>query len=416
MIFTTDALMILAVALASAAPCAALGCFLLLRRMSLLADGVAHGVLPGIVLAVMLTGRVAGLPILVGATLFGLLTALLAETLTQRARVAPDAGLGVVFTSLFALGVILLSASLGNVHIDIHCIAFSILELTPLLTTRVLGIPIPDALGTLVVLDVAAAAVLVLFWKELKAAAFDGDFARAIGVPTGRLHYVVVGLTAACTVAAFESFGSILILGMFVFPPATARLLTDRLVSMIGVSVTASAIACVLGVVVGIAFRLDLSASIVLAAALLFTLALLFAPGHGAVARLVRRARLTIRMAEEELLASLFRAEERDAAADVPTDHAFAPWILATARWNLARRRWVEAGRLTDPGRRAAQSVVRAHRLWESYLEKNFGLPLDHLHASATEIEHYLGPDMQDRLAAELGSHLDPHGRSIPPK
>lgn len=422
-----DALMTIAVASASAVPCALLGCFLLLKRMSLLADGVGHGVLPGIALAVLFVDRfadslgiatsISGPHVIIGATIFGVLTAVLSEWLTARAGVSSDASLGVVFTSLFALGVILLSTLLRNVHLDMHCISFSELELTPLRTTSWGGVPVPDALGPLLGMLALVAAVIVVFWKELVLATFDPGLARSLGRSVTGLHYVLVALTAAATVAAFKSFGSILVLGMFVVPPATARLLTDRLATMLALAAGLAMSACLIGYIIASPDVVGGNASgmIVLTAGAQFGVAFFVAPRHGVLAHLVRRMRLTERMAEEEILATLYRAEEDRGHALSPSDHAFAPSILAWARWNLSRNNQLSEGKLTDLGRKTAQSIVRAHRLWEAYLEKNFGLPLDHLHASATEIEHFLGPELQARLAAELaGPHLDPHGRTIP--
>jgi manganese/zinc/iron transport system permease protein len=424
-----DALMTVAVAAASAIPCSLLGCFLLLKRMSLLADGVGHGVLPGIALAVLIVDRfadsfgisssVSGPHVIIGATIFGVLTAVLSEWLTSRAGVSSDASLGVVFTSLFAVGVILLSTLLHNVHLDMHCISFSELELTPLRTTLWFDIPIPDALGPLLGMLVLVVAVIALFWKELMLATFDPGLAHALGRPVTALHYVLVALTAAATVAAFKSFGSILVLGMFVAPPATARLLTDHLSTMLVMAAALAMSACVVGYIIASPDVLggNASAMIVLIAGAQFGVAFFVAPRHGVLAHLLRRMRLTQRIAEEEILAAIFRAEEKRGQPARPHDHAFAPGILALARWNLARKNHLIDSKLTDQGRKAAQSIVRAHRLWEAYLDKNFELPLDHLHASASEIEHFLGPELQARLAADLaGPQQDPHGRTIPPQ
>jgi manganese/zinc/iron transport system permease protein len=419
-----DALMTIAVASASAVPCALLGCFLLLKRMSLLADGVGHGVLPGIVLAVLFadmlgkTESVSGPHVIVGATIFGVLTAVLSEWLTARAGVTSDASLGVVFTALFALGVVLLSTLLRNVHLDMHCISFSELELTPLSTTNLGGIPVPDALGPLLAVLGLVVIVLVAFWKEFKLATFDPGLARSLGRPVTVLHYTLVALTAAATVAAFRSFGSILVLGMFVVPPATARLLTDRLATTLFLAAGLAATACVVGYIIATPEVLGGNASgmIILVAGAQFGLAFFLAPRHGVLAHLARRLRLTLRMAEEEILATLFRTEENPHRT-LPDDHAFSFTMVTLARWDLARKNLISDAKLTDEGRKSAQSIVRAHRLWEAYLEKNFELPLDHLHASATEIEHFLGPELQARLAAELaGPRQDPHGRTIPEK
>lgn len=412
-----DAAMTIVVATTAALPCALLGCFLMLKKMSLLADAVGHGVLPGIALAALFSGQISGPAMFLGAAIFGVFTAVAAQWLTDRAGVSSDAGLGVVFTTLFALGVVIISVWLGKVHIDLHCISFAKLEMAPLFTTNWFGILVPETLGSLLLVLAVVVIFLGAFWKELELSTFDPGLARSLGLSVVGLHYGLVALTAGATVAAFESFGSILVLGMFVLPPATARMVTESLHGMLFASAAFTVSACVIGCVLASLGTFGGSASglVVVAAGAQLFLVLLFAPRHGAVSAGVRRLQLVRRVAEEEILATLYRAEEKPGRPLSPHDHAFPSAVLRFARWNLGRKKLVVDERLTDQGRKIAQSVVRAHRLWEAYLEKNFGLPLDHLHAAATEMEHFLGPEVQSRLAEELAAPgRDPHGQQIP--
>ncbi len=141
-------------------------------------------------------------------------------------------------------------------------------------------------------------------------------------------------------------------------------------------------------------------------------LAVLFAPRHGLVARWLRNARLALRIAGEDVLAALYRAAEAGSPTVGPRPRLAAWWL---ARQGLVQR-GVGGLELTDQGRQRARSLVRSHRLWEAYLGENFDLPPDHLHDPATQMEHFIGPDLQGQLAAELHNPArDPHGRPIPP-
>jgi hypothetical protein len=153
-----------------------------------------------------------------------------------------------------------------------------------------------------------------------------------------------------------------------------------------------------------------------------FLLIVLFAPRHGVLARLIRNFKLAVRIVGEDILASIYRREEAGAEdyAFNPAAQGLSPFKAQLASWLLVRRGFlyrVPDGQLllTTAGRRYARSIVRSHRLWEAFLGKNFELPLDHLHEAATRMEHFIGPELQSELAAELKEpRRDPHGRAIP--
>jgi len=404
--------------------CSLLGCFLILKRMSLLGDAISHGVLPGIAVGVLLTGQIGGPAIVIGAMVFGVLTALLTEVLSSACKVTEDASLGVVFTSLFAAGVVVISVFLSRYDLDPSCVLLGDFTKAVLVTVDWFGFEIPRALPNLLLTLALVVAFIGLLWKELKLATFDAELSSAMGFPAWLIHYLFVALVAACSVATFETMGSILALAMLVVPPATAHLLTDRLVTMLLWAAGLAFSAALFGYLLASqwVFGCNVAGMISVVAGGQFLLALLAAPRHGLVARLVRHWRLALRIAGEEILGSLYRAEEKGQppAAVELKEHGLSPWLVWLAFARLRRRGWIEAlssgfWRLTAAGRREAEAVVRSHRLWEAFLGQNFELPIDHLHAPATRIEHFIGPELQTELAAQLEEpHTDPHGKQIP--
>jgi ABC-type Mn2+/Zn2+ transport system permease subunit len=407
--------------------CALLGCYLVLRRLSLLGDAISHAVLPGIVLAYLLTGTLGAVPIMIGAALFGVLTTLLTATLRDQGSVPEDAGMGVVFTSLFALGVILLTTFAHDVHLDVDCVLYGLLEFIPLDTVSFAGWEVPRALGGMALTLLLVLIFVFALWKELKLVSFDDALATAMGFSATGLHYLLMSMVAIVTVTSFEAVGSILVIAMLIVPAATAQLLTDRLRSMLIAAVLVGWIAAIGGAWAATWLNTSVAGMMAVVAGLQFALAVFFAPRYGLVSRALHTLSLTLRIYGEDVLATLYRQEEERASDAEPV--AVPVWEISAAgrgpgAWLVAPRLWwrgdvrpVPHGRLalTDRGRQKAQSLVRAHRLWEAYIGSHFELPLDHLHAPAERWEHYVGPALQAQMADELAQPgSDPHGRSIP--
>src|SRR5262245_47350669 len=191
--------------------CALVGCYLVLRRMSLMGDAIAHAVLPGIVLAFVFSGSMHVLPLFIGAALVGLLTTFLTQTLHQFGRVPTDAAMGAVFTSLFALGVVLLKRYISGVHFDVACVYEGSLTSAALDTVKVGGWEVPRLLTTVLPIVLLNLAVILLFWKELKISSFDAGLATTMGYSATALHYLLMALVAMTSVASFQAVGSILV-------------------------------------------------------------------------------------------------------------------------------------------------------------------------------------------------------------
>ena len=248
----------MACAVLAAMACALPGNFLILRRQAMVGDAIAHVVLPGIVVAFLLTGRVSTWPMLLGAAGAAVLAVVLIEAVRRAGRVEPGAAMGIVFTAMFAGGVLLLEASdTSGVHLDVeHALMGNLESLIWLDATgwgalldpvALAGLPeeLPRLAGVLVV----NALLLRLAWRPLVLATFDEGHARALGLPVRGLALGLVLASALGAVAAFGAVGAILVIAMFVCPPAAARLMTDRLGPQVAWSMAFAALSAVGGVI-----------------------------------------------------------------------------------------------------------------------------------------------------------------------
>lgn len=218
--------------------CGLLGCFLILRKMSMVGDAISHAVLPGIVIAFLLSGSRETLPMLLGAGATGLLATFLIEYFHRRANLQTDAAIGVTFTFLFAIGIILISAFAGKVDLDQDCVLYGEIAYVPIdlwVTSggAVLG-PRPVYILSAVLLMVAL--FITLGYKELKLTSFDPAFASALGISTALWHYLLMAAVSLTTVSSFESVGAILVIAFLIGPPATAYLMTHELKSMLAIT------------------------------------------------------------------------------------------------------------------------------------------------------------------------------------
>ncbi|KOY14029.1 metal ABC transporter permease [Paenibacillus xylanivorans] len=269
--------------------CAILGCFLILRRMALVGDAISHAVLPGIAIAFLWSGSRDSLWMLLGATVFGLLTVFFIQSL-QAGGLSSDASIGIVFTALFAVGVILISLNAGHIDLDLDCVLFGEIAYVQWDTLTLGGTDVgPRAVWMLGITLLVILVVIGLFYKQFKLCAFDPALAAACGIPVVLFHYLLMGLVSMTSVASFESVGSILVVGMLIVPAATAYLLTDRLGKMILYSVLVGAASSVGGYIMAYALDASIAGCMVAVAGILFVLALLLSPKHGIVFRYARR-------------------------------------------------------------------------------------------------------------------------------
>lgn len=408
--------------------CGWIGCYLILQGMALIGDAISHTVLLGIVVAFLMTGQVSGIAIFVAAAITGLGTTLCIDGLHRSSRLKEDAAIGIVFTSLFALGVVLLNTFASRAHIDTQHVLYGNLEfVTSGESVSILGWAVPVAIRDMAGLALLLLVLIVAFYKELLVTAFDSQLAASMGLRPAVVRHGMLAILSLTVVGAFNSVGAILVVGMLIAPAATAYLLCSRLQSMLVLSAIAGTLAAVVGFHIAYWLSVSAAGAIVCTACGLFALSMLFSPQQGVVASAVRQLRRRLRVNQENMVRQLLKssAEGRQTAVDVAQLSAALRVSRPVLEWclqSLTRRGWIDLERngarrvsLTARGLAQAERLDRAHRLWETFLVDTVGLPSDHVHLDAEVVEHALSEQLVERLDDELGHpDIDPHGSPIP--
>lgn len=355
-------LIILGTALLVSTACALLGAFLVLRRLSLLADAVSHSVLPGIVLAFWLSGgERATLPALIGAAALGLVTVTLVELITRSGRVKGDAAIGLVFPALFSLGVLGVSVYFRNVHLDLDAVLYGEIAYAPFNDLVIAGVSLgPSSLWVMGVVTLLNLAFVTLLYKELKLSTFDAGLATALGFAPGVLHYALMSLVSITTVGAFDAVGAILVVAFMIVPAATAALLTRRLPTLLGLSVLAGWTASVLGYVLAILFDASIAGAIATVLGVQFLLAALLSPHEGVITGLARRARQRVAFNARLLLTHLAHHDGRAVPdTELRTEFGWNARELSRVTAHAEAARWVRGERggwtLTPDGERVGR-------------------------------------------------------------
>lgn len=247
-------------AVVTAVTCALPGTYVVLRRSSMLVDAISHAVLPGIVLGYLLTRDLDSPVLIVGAALAGMLVVLGSEWLGRTGLLTGDAPQGLVFPALFSIGVILVTLNAANVHLDTHAVLVGDLNLAAWDQLEVAGRALgPRYLYLMLGMLVLNAVVLALLHRTLTLTTFDPVFARTIGIRSGLVNGVLMLLVALTVTAAYNAAGAILVIALVVIPPATARLLTDRLPVMLALAAGIAAAGALVGF--WLAYALDAATS-----------------------------------------------------------------------------------------------------------------------------------------------------------
>jgi manganese/zinc/iron transport system permease protein len=273
-----------------ATTCALLGCFLVLRKMAMVGDAISHAVLPGIVLAFLFSGSRDSLTMLIGAGVIGILTTFLIEFFHKKARLQADASIGVTFTWLFAVGVVLISLFAGKVDLDQDCVLYGEIAYVPLDVIiggdgTVWGPKAPMVMGLVLVIIVV---FIIISYKELFLTTFDPAYASAIGISTTLWHYLLMSAVSMTTVASFESVGAILVVALLIAPAATAYLLTDNFKHMLIIAAAVGIIASVAGYYIAVLADGSIAGAIAMMCGVAFGLALVFSPRHGILSKKLR--------------------------------------------------------------------------------------------------------------------------------
>ncbi len=404
--------------------CGSIGSFITLRRMALFADMLGHAVLPGVAAGFILAGSKSTPALLLGSLAAGLLAAALTRAITSHSRIKDDASLGITLSLFYAIGIWLLSW---------------ITRASPELSSEASGLNHylfgnPAVIHTVDLVFLASAAVVILavlalFFKELTASIFDPSFTSSIGLPQRLFDGLLLVLLTLVIVVSLKILGVILVAALLVIPPATAYLLTDKLQRMVLLSAVLGALAGFGGVYLDFVLAIGVGPAIVCLSFLGLMAAFLGSPRHGVLGRYLLHKRLALKTLRENLLTSAWRIGEQggELAAIPIQDLASERGETPSFTRQLARRMkgsgWGRLEQendnlvLTESGRERARALMRGHRLWEIFLQREASLAPDHVHAGAEEIEHFLDAETLRELEDLLDNpETDPHGKLIPPK
>lgn len=267
-----------------ALPCSQLGSFLVMRRMSLVGDAISHSVLPGIVIAFMFVGDLASPWLLIGAAFAGLLVTVLIEQIHRRTRIKQDSAIGIAFTSLFALGVVLLNVYLKKIHLDQQCVLEG--QIGDILNydgPEIMGYIVPEPIITMSVVCLLTIALVAVFYRVLLLSSFDAGLAASFGYKPAVVHYCLMGFLSVVVVAAFQAVGAILVIALLILPGATAYLCTHNMRTLLVLAGIHALISSVMGIYMNVWINGSQSAATVVAGLGLFILAWLFGPADGVI-------------------------------------------------------------------------------------------------------------------------------------
>jgi iron/zinc/copper transport system permease protein len=245
--------------------CGVIGCFIILRGMSLMGDAISHAVLPGVAISYML-----GVNFFFGAVISGVITAIAIGFVSQNSRIKHDTSIGIMFTAAFASGIIIITMLKSST--DLYHILFG----------NVLAVRLSDMWITLGISLFVLAAVY-LFYKELLVTSFDETMGAAYGLPVRFIHYFLMTLLTMVTVASLQTVGIVLVVAMLITPAAAAYLLTERLWMMIFLASGIGVISSIVGLYFSFTYNLASGATIVISSTAIFILVFLFSPKHGLI-------------------------------------------------------------------------------------------------------------------------------------
>ncbi|HEX7860049.1 MAG TPA: metal ABC transporter permease [Verrucomicrobiae bacterium] len=399
--------------------CGLLGGFLVVRKMALVGDSLSHAVLPGVALGFMWNMTKDPVAIFIGATIAGLLGAVVVNLIKETTLLKEDTALGLVLAAFFAAGMVLITIiqrleTANKSGVDKY------------LFGQAAAISLEDVklMSAVTALSVAA---ITIFYKGFLVTSFDAGFARATGFPVRVFHYALMLLLAFSVVISLQAVGVVLVSAMLITPAAAAYMLTDRMHRLL-------VLASVFGIFAGAcgAFfsflrpNLPTGPFMVLGASAVFVGAFLFGPKHGVVVRWWMHRSRAHRTKRENTLKSIFHVlEARNFHGEGVTLAELAERRRETieeARQQAANLRAhgqatlnEDTMYLTPDGMQRAMAIVRNHRLWELYLTNAAQIAVDHVHEDAEKIEHVLGEDVVRELERRLDfAQKDPHGRVIP--
>ncbi|MEL6866001.1 MAG: iron chelate uptake ABC transporter family permease subunit [Bacteroidota bacterium] len=393
--------------------CGILGCFIVLRNMALIGDALSHSILLGFVIAFVLAGH-DKIGFFVGSVLSGVFAAIGITWIQRNVKTKNDAAIGIVFTTMFSLGVIGISwiSREQGVHLDLKDFLFGT-------TLGIDNIDIYLTAGTTVYVLIS----IVVFFRYLFVTTFQPVIAETMGISVSTIHYFIMLLLSFTVVASVQTVGLIQVVAMLITPASTALLLSDQLNRVLIISAVVGLLSAILGMILAIAIDAPPGPVMAVTAFLIYMLTALFAPKNGLVFRRIRKNRLQRKIQLEDILKQALRLEEKQSLS---LERLQKRLVLGKNtlqnRLNLLEQQGriaqtKNALSLTEVGRKEAYRLVRAHRLWETFLVDKMGLTEEQIHEDAEKYEHLLTEEILDEVDRSLGfPTTDPHGSPIPGK
>ncbi len=251
-----------------------IGSFLVLRKSTMMGDAISHAVLPGIVISYLFSKSISSFSVILGATVTGMLAMFLISFFNKKAHLQLDASIGVIFTFLFAVGVILISAFTKKADLDQDCVLYGEIIHIPLKLWITKGGTVlgPKAVYTLLFVLIINVSLITFCYRELHITSFDESYASTLGIKTSFWHYIIMSSTSLTTVAAFESVGAILVVAFLSVPTAAAYLLSNRLPFMLVLSCIFGVLISIAGYFVALYLNVPVSGSMSSVAAIIFIL------------------------------------------------------------------------------------------------------------------------------------------------
>ena len=387
-----------------------IGSYIMLRRMSLLGDALAHAVLPGVVIGFMIAGK-GQVAIFIGAVISGIVTVLLISFVNRNSKIKEDTSIGVIFTGAFALGILLVS-QLKQVHIDLSSYLFG----------DVLGVSNSDIILSSIIMFMIIICV-VLFYKQLLITSFDPTMAMAIGISTSAVHYLLMSLLSMTIVTSLQSVGIVLLVAMLITPPATAYLLTDKMKNLLFLSAGIGTASGVSGLFLSYYFNFSSGASMVLVGVFFFFLAFIFSPKEGLLTKYIRRRKTARYHLAQDIIKAIYRyndiTDRTELADKISHDLDITKAKVDLITGELAKQKLLELHNntltLSQTGKNLALRLIRSHRLWETYITEKNVIDIKDIHEDAEKIEHIISEELAEEIDKELGHpEKDPHGSPIP--
>ncbi len=392
--------------------CGTLGCFLVLRNMSLIGDALSHAILPGIYFSFVFFGY-STLGFFFGATIAGMLTALGITWVQDHVKTKNDAAIGIIFTAMFSIGVIGISSlARTGAHLDLKDFLFG----------NVLGISDADIVLTSII-TIYTLISIVVFYRYLFVTTFQPTIATAMGFSTKTIHYFFMLLLSVAVVSSLGAVGVILVVAMLITPAATALLLSDNLKKVLFISACIGLLSAVFGFLVSVKFETTPGPAMTLVATTFYLLAVALSPSKGLVFKYLERKKQKNKIVNEDILRQVIKSKD---GSPVAIDYLKEKLGLSQASLKKGVQNLKTLGlviksaqgiALSDSGQKKANELVRAHRLWETYQVDKMGIDAVQIHDEADYLEHHLSEELLEEIAKDLGfPENDPHGSPIPPK